>query len=317
MVEGSTEVENAMQQVIPNLFISSSVPAYDQKALEANKITHILCLGPANCPFPELFSYKKIDIEDVPESNILEHLEDTYVFIESAIKAEGTVLVHCMAGISRSATVVIAYLMKSQKLTLEEAYDTVRAARSVICPNPGFYQQLRVYEELGYMVSKENPVYRRFLIENRWRVSDIASIPMGPDPEKLRAANALAGRRLTPNTQRIYKCKKCRRALVTTENIIPHTPGQGQSSFSHHKRDPAHSLSSSQLCTSFFVEPMDWFGNIGSDGEGSVVAGRIDCPKCGAKLGAFNWSGDQCSCGSWVVPAFAIHRNRVDEGVLR
>lgn len=57
----------------------------------------------------------------------------------------GRVLVHCVMGVSRSATLVLAFLMISEGLTLQEAVAAVRPHRDV-CPNPGFLQQLRTLD---------------------------------------------------------------------------------------------------------------------------------------------------------------------------
>ncbi len=58
-------------------------------------------------------------------------------FINDAIKSDGKVYVHCMAGISRSPTIVIAYLMKYEKMNLDDAYNFVKSRRW-IGPNTGF-----------------------------------------------------------------------------------------------------------------------------------------------------------------------------------
>ena len=55
-------------------------------------------------------------------------------------------LVHCHAGVSRSATVCIAYLMYKNNFTLEKAFDHVRSRRGVISPNLNFMQQLQEFE---------------------------------------------------------------------------------------------------------------------------------------------------------------------------
>lgn len=60
--------------------------------------------------------------------------------------AGGKILVHCMAGVSRSASIVLAYLVKYQSLTLREAYVVLRKARPIASPNPGFWKQLIEYE---------------------------------------------------------------------------------------------------------------------------------------------------------------------------
>merc|ERR1719273_2383739 len=56
-------------------------------------------------------------------------------------------LVHCHQGVSRSATVVMAYIMKSQKKTLKETLDFVRARRKQVMPNIGFWKQLSTFEK--------------------------------------------------------------------------------------------------------------------------------------------------------------------------
>ncbi|XP_075244139.1 dual specificity protein phosphatase 12-like [Convolutriloba macropyga] len=61
-------------------------------------------------------------------------------------------------------------------------------------------------------------------------------------------------------------------------------------------------------CSSLFVEPVKWMEILIL----GVLSGKLCCPKCRNKLGSFNWSGAQCSCGAWVAPAFQLHKNAVD-----
>jgi hypothetical protein len=70
------------------------------------------------------------------------------------IDSNERVVVHCHAGISRSATAVIAYLMKTLKLDLEQAFKFVQSKRHVVCPNFSFMGQLRSYQndlEMNYL----------------------------------------------------------------------------------------------------------------------------------------------------------------------
>ena len=60
--------------------------------------------------------------------------------------SSGRVLVHCQAGISRSATICLAYLMKRKRLRLDEAFEFVRRRRSIISPNFSFMGQLLQFE---------------------------------------------------------------------------------------------------------------------------------------------------------------------------
>lgn len=65
---------------------------------------------------------------------------------DSVRDASGRVLVHCQAGISRSATICLAYLMKRKRVRLDEAFEFVRRRRSIISPNFSFMGQLLQFE---------------------------------------------------------------------------------------------------------------------------------------------------------------------------
>ena len=67
--------------------------------------------------------------------------------LDSVHSKGGRVFVHCHAGISRSATVCIAYLMQQQKLTVDEAYKFVQSKRPIISPNLGFMGQLMAFQK--------------------------------------------------------------------------------------------------------------------------------------------------------------------------
>jgi len=59
----------------------------------------------------------------------------------------GKTLVHCVAGVSRSASICLAFLMKYCKMTLKESYNHVKSRRPIIRPNAGFFRQLIEYEK--------------------------------------------------------------------------------------------------------------------------------------------------------------------------
>lgn len=63
-------------------------------------------------------------------------------FSDSVKNSGGRVLVHCQAGISRSATICLAYLIQSHRVRLDEAFDFVKQRRGVISPNFSFMGQL-------------------------------------------------------------------------------------------------------------------------------------------------------------------------------
>lgn len=74
-----------------------------------------------------------------------------------------------MAGVSRSAAVVIAHLMQKHKIDYDEAFDMVRAKRS-IQPNRGFKMQLMLFHEMMWRIDGENVVYRTY----RLRLASVA-----------------------------------------------------------------------------------------------------------------------------------------------
>jgi len=83
------------------------------------------------------FVHISYPMNDIESYNISKHFDDTYEKIENNLK-QGSVLVHCAAGVSRSATTVIAYLMKHNEWSFQKAFNLVRRKRKIICPNDGF-----------------------------------------------------------------------------------------------------------------------------------------------------------------------------------
>ncbi|EGD73527.1 hypothetical protein PTSG_05231 [Salpingoeca rosetta] len=139
-----------MQLVVPGLYIGSFHPASNKDVLEAQGITHVCCCVGVDPYFPDDFFYKVLPADDSPEQDMYQYFEDTYKFIHDAVSSDGRVLVHCGAGISRAATITLAYLLRSLRMPLNEAFSHLHHVRPVISPNTGFVRQLRRLEaELG------------------------------------------------------------------------------------------------------------------------------------------------------------------------
>lgn len=130
--------------VRPFLLLSSQDAAHDMDLLRKFKVTHVLnvAYGVAN-PFPHLVRYRTVTVLDLPDTDITSYLPECCAFIEEAKEEGGVVLVHCNAGVSRSTSMVIGYLMTKEGLAFDEALKQVKAARPSICPNPGFLLQLK------------------------------------------------------------------------------------------------------------------------------------------------------------------------------
>jgi protein-tyrosine phosphatase len=87
-------------------------------------------------------------VYDAPNENLMPHWPKAIEFIRDGINKGGNVLVHCYAGISRSSSTVIAYLMVEKKVTFYNAATYVRKKRAIIYPNIGFQRQLIKLEKV-------------------------------------------------------------------------------------------------------------------------------------------------------------------------
>ncbi|KAJ2806122.1 tyrosine protein phosphatase yvh1 [Coemansia helicoidea] len=298
-------LQHTMDPVADGLYVGSAMAEGDEPLLREAGITHILSVASHYvASYPTRFTYKLVSIDDLPEENIIQHFPECNRFIGAALAGGGRVLVHCLAGQSRSAAVAAAFLMQRDRLDAEQALKVLKERRPQIHPNAGFIEQLQLYRDLDYDVSTEKALYRRFLIG---RSADYFRTHGAVGAVTVAARPAAQGRHAV-------RCRKCRCPLVDAPNIVDHRAGAGQAEFSFKKRDGSgtstpHAFPQNHACSSLFVEPMEWMDSVG-DG---VVEGPIHCPKCRAKLGAYNWAGAQCSCGKWITPSFQIHRSKVDE----
>ncbi|XP_016105662.1 serine/threonine/tyrosine-interacting protein A [Sinocyclocheilus grahami] len=145
-----------MQEILPGLFLGPYSAAMKSKLsmLEKQGITHIVCVRQdieANFikpNFPHKFRYLVLDIADNPVENIIRYFPMTKEFIDGCLETGGKVLVHGNAGISRSAALVIAYLMETFGVKYRDAFSHVQERRFCINPNVGFVHQLQEYEAI-------------------------------------------------------------------------------------------------------------------------------------------------------------------------
>lgn len=90
---------------------------------------------------------KCINIADNSDQFLIKFFDEAYHFIDEARRKKCNILVHCLAGISRSPTVAIAYLMRLNSLSLQDAYNLVKKCRPQIDPNLSFMGQLMLYDK--------------------------------------------------------------------------------------------------------------------------------------------------------------------------
>ncbi|XP_040831982.1 dual specificity protein phosphatase 13 [Ochotona curzoniae] len=143
-----------VNEVWPNLFLGDAYTARDKSQLMQLRITHIVnaAAGKFQVDTGAKFyrgmplEYYGIEADDNPFFDLSVYFLPVARYIRTALNApQGRVLVHCAMGVSRSATLVLAFLMICENLTLVEAIQKVQAHRD-ICPNSGFLRQLQVLD---------------------------------------------------------------------------------------------------------------------------------------------------------------------------
>ena len=129
-----------MTQISNNLFLSGIDSANDIVQLKSNRILHILNLIGDLQPKPKFKELNNLIlfVRDSASENIQGVMLECFDFIHKALSKNQAVLVHCQQGISRSATIIIAYLMLANDLTYLEAFAHVRFKRPIVSPNLGF-----------------------------------------------------------------------------------------------------------------------------------------------------------------------------------
>ncbi|XP_035211266.1 dual specificity protein phosphatase 3-like [Stegodyphus dumicola] len=161
--------ENLQSYAVTMELISKELPSFNsiclfrgsarrKEFLKAVGITHVLntadgkAFGQVNTGADYYadsnIKYMGLDLIDVPRTRIIDYFGTGINFIDQAVNSGGKILVHCLMGLSRSATIVAAYLMVKKNMTAVEALHTIRKQREVR-PNDGFLVQLLQLEAKG------------------------------------------------------------------------------------------------------------------------------------------------------------------------
>lgn len=138
--------DDHVSEIIPGLFLGDVQPSLSEEWLKENKITHIVnAASELKNNFPDTIKYYNANLEDSRNEALLKRAVCGVLFIELAMKTGGRVLVHCYLGRSRSASIVIYYLMAKLKIPYEKAFYMAKKLRHQVGPNSGYELQLRYH----------------------------------------------------------------------------------------------------------------------------------------------------------------------------
>ncbi|XP_037716344.1 protein phosphatase Slingshot isoform X3 [Drosophila subpulchrella] len=176
---------DAPTKIFEHVYLGSEWNASNLEELQKNGVRHILNVTrEIDNFFPGTFEYFNVRVYDDEKTNLLKYWDDTFRYITRA-KAEGSkVLVHCKMGVSRSASVVIAYAMKAYQWEFQQALEHVKKRRSCIKPNKNFLNQLETYNGMLDAMKNKEKLQRSKSETNLKSTKDARLLP-GSEPTPL------------------------------------------------------------------------------------------------------------------------------------
>lgn len=139
-------------EICSHIFIGNHRDASNRECLKQLGITHIInCTSHLPLHFEDDgIIYKKLPANDSGCQNLKQYFRDAIEFIDEVSECGGKVLVHCQAGVSRSPTIVLAYLMaRTEHKMLSDAFNFLKDRRPIVAPNLNFMGQLLEFEQTG------------------------------------------------------------------------------------------------------------------------------------------------------------------------
>ncbi|MBW0495894.1 hypothetical protein O181_035609 [Austropuccinia psidii MF-1] len=141
-----------LNQIIPNIFIGDFSASQSITLLEKKNIRSIVSvIKHSSSSFPQ-FDYLNIPIDDNLNTNICQYFDIVTDWIQSKLilQPHFGILIHCAAGVSRSTTLLAAFLMKSKNLSPKDAISLISSKRPQVQPNDFFIYQLELYQNCNF-----------------------------------------------------------------------------------------------------------------------------------------------------------------------
>ena len=264
-------------RVSDKLYIGDLQAACNQKLLKSLNITKVLSLDTVKPDLQGDTVQLFICVSDEISSDILSELPAALDFLSG----DECALVHCRHGVSRSAAVVMAWIMSRDKISAEAALKQVVLVREQCLPNDGFMQQLRLFHKMGFKVDRDSPSYINFALQHG----------------EVKLSEVVAG------GEALFKCKKCRKILSSTDHVLEHKEGE----YPDWLRTEA-GLGGFLCRYGVVVVPPIWLEQAGI--HEWYKTNKLDCYGCGAKVGC--WGVASCGCGVRGGRGVVLNLNRVD-----
>jgi len=170
-------------KILDHLYLGSEWNAMHREGLKELNVTHILNVTiEIDNFYPKEFQYERVGLLDLPSSDLLSYWHSTCKFIKKVKDYGGVCLVHCKMGISRSVSTVVAYLIKENKWSKEQAMNYVKSCRPIANPNEGFMKQLDEWE--GMIFASANRHNELFRNKSDSDLSEQDSIKSGSKPKE-------------------------------------------------------------------------------------------------------------------------------------
>ncbi|KAL7093802.1 hypothetical protein ACP275_11G062100 [Erythranthe tilingii] len=223
-------------RILDHVYLGSDAIAKDREILRQNRITHVLnCVGFV-CPeyFKNDLVYKTLWLQDCPSEDITSILYDVFDYFEDVLEQGGRVFVHCCQGVSRSTSLVIAYLMWKERQSFDDAFQHVKAARGVTNPNVGFAcQLLQCQKRVHAMPASPTSVLRMYRMAPHSPYDPLHLVPKmlsEPDADKLDSRGAFVVH--IPSALYVWTGKHCStvmsdHARVAASQVIRYERAQG------------------------------------------------------------------------------------------
>lgn len=207
-------------KILDHVYLGSDSVAKNRQVLRQNRITHVLnCVGFV-CPeyFKGEFVYKTLWLQDSPSEDITSILYNVFDYFEDVREQGGRVFVHCCQGVSRSTSLVIAYLMWKEGRSFHDAFQYVKAARGVANPNLGFAcQLLQCQKRVHAMPASPNSISRMYRMAPHSSYDPLHLVPKllnTPTVQGLDSRGAFVVH--VPSAIYVWKGEKCDSVMLNT-----------------------------------------------------------------------------------------------------